>query len=120
MDLNYSDASTSGDGSDNTNKHVDNASTKSREPHHQDINESSDKLEDNLTISIKEYLIDGVYIVSKIFDRKQHCGPKGVAVRIVLCSLRHEQREKCKIIKTVSSLKLKGLTKVALDYSDTA
>ncbi|CAG2060606.1 unnamed protein product [Timema podura] len=48
--------SSSGDGSDNTNKHVDNASTKSREPHHQDINESSDKLEDNLTISVKEYM----------------------------------------------------------------
>nr|CAD7396534.1 unnamed protein product [Timema cristinae] len=44
------------DGSDNTNKHVDNASTKSREPHHQDIKESSVELEDTLTISVKEYM----------------------------------------------------------------
>nr|CAD7394096.1 unnamed protein product [Timema cristinae] len=50
-------------------------------------------------------LIVAFYIVSKLFGRKQHCGPKCVAVRIVRCSLRYENREKCKIIKTASSQK---------------
>nr|CAD7411104.1 unnamed protein product [Timema poppensis] len=45
-----------GDGSDNTNKHVNNASTKSGEPHHQDNNESSVELEGTPTISVKEYM----------------------------------------------------------------
>nr|CAD7456370.1 unnamed protein product [Timema tahoe] len=68
----------------------------------------------DMTQHISTELMDGVYIVSKIFDRKQHCKPNGFAVRIVLCSLHYEQCVKCKIIKTASSLKLKVAVTIAL------